>query len=166
MKIGINAGHTKLGKGTGAVKYLNESIENRKIACEVMSQLANTNHEIIPIIIDKSSDNLKDVVNIANKNKLDLLISIHLNAGGGRGCEVYTWQGKKLPQASNIVKNISNLGFVNRGVRDGSGYYIIKKTKMETMIVEVCFVDSESDVKLYQEVGIKKIAEAIVKAIK
>lgn len=165
MKIAINAGHTKIGKGTGACKYLNESVETRKIVCEIMSLLANTEHEVIPIIIDKSTDNLKEVVNIANKEKCDLLISVHLNAGGGRGTEVYTWKGEKTSLAKKANENLSNLGFLNRGIRDGSGFYVIKKTKMETLLIEVCFVDSETDVKLYKELGVKKIANAIAKSI-
>ena len=77
MKIGINAGHTKLGTGTGASKYLNESVENRKIAYELMKQLADTKHEVVPIVVDKSTNNLKEVVDYANKQKCDLFISIH-----------------------------------------------------------------------------------------
>lgn len=39
MKIAINAGHTLRGRGTGAVGYLNEMKENRKIAQRVTQLL-------------------------------------------------------------------------------------------------------------------------------
>lgn len=163
MKICINAGHTKLGKGQGASKYLNESKETRKIVCELMSLLADTKHEVIPAIFDKSDNNLKETVDLANNEKADLFISVHLNAGGGEGVEAYTWKGQQNTKALNICKNISALGFKNRGVKNGSHLYVIKNTKMTSILVECCFVDNLNDKKKYNA---KKIANAIYKAIK
>lgn len=166
MKIVVNAGHTKIGKGIGASKFLVESTETRKIACELMNLLADSDYEVIPAIIDKSNDNLKDAVCIGNDANADIFVSIHLNAGGGQGCEVYTWNGEKLPIATMICENLNNLGFKNRGVKDGSKFYVIRKTKMTAIIIEVCFVDNQHDANLYSKVGTKKIAQAIYNAIR
>lgn len=162
MKIVINAGHTKFGKGTGAVGILNESRETRKIACKVMSYLADTEHEVIPAIFDRSEDNLKQAV--ALSEGADLFISIHLNAGGGQGSEVYTWRGKELPRATKILNNLSMLGFKNRGVKDGSKLYVIRNTKCEALLIEVCFVDNINDANLLK-LKREEIAWAIVKSI-
>lgn len=166
MKIVVNSGHTKLGVGTGANGYLNESKENRKIACELMKLLADTNHEVIPAIIDKSINNLKDAVTLANNKKADLFISIHLNAGGGTGCEAYTYKGAQHKEAVDICKNLAALGFKNRGVKDGTKYYAIKNTTMKAILIEVCFVDNKKDVELYKQLGYTKVAQAIYNAIK
>ncbi len=163
MKIVINAGHTKLGTGTGAVGYLKESIETRKIAYRLMEFLSYTNHEVIPAVFDKSDNNLKDAVNVANKNKADLFISIHLNAGGGTGVECYTWKGKKTEIAKKICEKINILGYKNRGVKDGSHLYVIRKTKCEAVLVECCFLDNEQDCEKYDT---DEIAEAIYNAIR
>lgn len=165
MKIGVNAGHTKLGKGTGAYKYLNESVETRKIAYELMKQLADTKHEVVPIVFDKSENNLKLAVENANKQKCDLFISIHLNAGGGTGSEIYTYKGKKLGQATKILGELNKLGFRNRGIKDGTHLYVVRNTTMTALLVEVCFVDNSSDTQLYKKVGVEKIANAIKKGI-
>lgn len=162
--ICINAGHTKLGnKGFGAKGLLTESVETRKIAYELMKLLASTKHEVIPAVYDVSSNNLKDAVNASNSKNADLFISIHLNAGGGNGVEVYTWKGKKNDYSVNICGNIAKLGFKNRGIKDGSHLYVIKNTKATAILVECCFVDSEKDQKLYNA---EKIAKAIFQAIK
>lgn len=172
MRLVINAGHTKLGKGTGANGYLNESIETRKIAYELMKLLADTSHEVIPAVYDKSSDNLKEVVTLANNKNADLLVSIHLNATGGagrgQGCEVYTWRGNTTTPAVKTCENLSNLGFKNRGVKDGSKYYLLKNTKpsVKTLLIEVCFLDNKQDVELYKQLGYTKVAQAIYNAIK
>lgn len=165
MKVIINVGHTKMGVGTGANGYLNESKETRKIAYELMKLLTDSNHEIIPCVFDKSSNNLKEAVNLANNENADLFVSIHLNAGKGQGSEVYTWKGKKLGQAEKTLKNLNKLGFKNRGIKDGSNLYVIKNTKCDALLIEVCFVDNKSDTTLYNKVGINKIAKAIYNAI-
>ena len=165
MKICVNAGHTKLGTGTGASKYLNESTETRKVAYELMKLLADSKHEVIPAVFDRSSNNLKEAVTLANNEGADLFISIHLNAGGGQGCEAYTWRGQQVAQAVKACSYLKKLGFKNRGVKDGSGLYVIKNTKCTAILIEVCFVDNKADAELFKQIGYTNIAKAIYSAI-
>ena len=165
MRIVINAGHTKLGTGRGANGYLNESKETRKIAYELMKLLTDSNHIVIPAVYDKHNNNLAAAVETANNNDADLFISIHLNAGGGTGCEAYTYKGKQLSQAVKVCKNLAALGFKNRGVKDGSKLYVVKNTTMPAVLIEVCFVDTKADAELFKKVGYNKIAKAIYNAI-
>ena len=165
MRIIINAGHTKIGVGTGALGKLNESIENRKIAYELMKRLADSDHEVIPAVFDKSNNNLKQAVNLSNDNVADLFVSIHLNSGGGHGTEIYTWKGRQTDRAKKVLKNLNVLGFSNRGIKDGSSLYVIKNTKCEAMLIEVCFVGSEIDYSLFKTHGYASIAEAIANGI-
>ena len=163
MRIIINAGHTKSGKGIGAYKYLNESREARRIAYHLLYLLTSTNHEVIPAVYDVSSNNLKEAVTLSNNKAADLFISIHLNAGGGEGVECYTWRGEKNKKALDICNNIAALGYKNRGIKDGSGLYVIKHTKAPAILVECCFIDNKRDTEKYNAY---KMAEAIYNAIK
>lgn len=165
MRIVINAGHTKTGKGTGASGYLNESAETRKIAYELMKLLADSKHEVIPAVYDRSANNLKEAVDLANNENADLFISLHLNAGGGQGCEAFTWRGQQVPQAVKACSFLKNLGFKNRGVKDGSSLYVIKNTKCTAILLEICFVDNKADADLFKRVGYSNIAKAIYNAI-
>jgi N-acetylmuramoyl-L-alanine amidase len=165
MRVVINAGHCKFGKGTGANGVLNESTEARKIAYELMKLLAGSNHEVIPAVFDRSENNLKEAVTLANNKNADLFLSIHLNAGGGQGCEAYTWRGEQVPQAVKACSYLKKLGFKNRGVKDGSGLYVIKNTKAMAVLVEICFVDNKADAELYKQIGVNKIAQSIYNAI-
>lgn len=165
MRIVINAGHTKFGSGTGAKGNLVESIETRKIAYELMKLLADSRHEVIPAVYDRSENNLKAAVDLSNKSNADLFISIHLNAGGGKGCEAYTYKGAKHLEALNACKNLNKLGFLNRGVKDGSHLYVVKNTTAKAILIEVCFVDSLMDNELFKIAGYNKIAKAIFDAI-
>lgn len=170
MKIAINAGHTKQGPGYGAVGLLKESDETRKIVNYLLSYFRRAGHSAVDCTVDKAksqSDYLNKVVNITNKTNADLFISVHFNAfnGKAKGIEVYTYNGKQLSEAINICENLNTYGFVNRGVKDGSNLYVIKKTKMKAILVEVCFIDNKLDVELYKALGPKQIAYAIYNSI-
>lgn len=164
-KIVINAGHTKFGNGTGASGFLIESVETRKIAYELMKLLADSKHEVVPAVFDRSSDNLKETVTLANSEGADLFVSIHLNAGGGAGCEVYTWNGKKTKQAVGVCEELAKLGFKDRGIKKNNSLYVLKKTEMPALLIEVCFVDNKQDYDLYKKLGVSEIAKAIYKGI-
>lgn len=111
------------------------------------------------------SENLSRIVAMANAQPLDLFVSIHFNSGGGRGTEVFTYNAEKFKQAELVCENMAKLGFVNRGIKDGSNLYVVHRTNARAMLVEVCFVDTKSDVDLYNVVGADAIAKAIGDAI-
>lgn len=167
-KIAINAGHTASGAGYGAVGYFKESIETRKIVQELIPLLKKKGHTVIDATVDRAStqlDYLQKSVQIANKAQADMFLTIHLNAGGGQGCEAYTWKCEKVEQAVNMCKQLAAEGFKNRGVKDGSAFYVIKKTTMTAILLEVFFLDNRKDCELYRQKGVKKIAQAIADGI-
>ena len=170
MRIGINAGHTLNGAGSGAVGILNESQETRKVVEHLNALLTNSGHTVVNCTVDKANNQneyLAKVVEMANRQDLDYFISIHFNCAdsNGRGTEVYTYEGRQFQDALEVCQNIASLGFKNRGVKDGSGLYVVKKTKAKSMLIECCFIDNQADVDLYNKIGSKGIAEAIYKAL-
>ena len=107
------------------------------------------------------------MVQQANREDLEWFISIHFNAasGQGRGVEVYTYEGRQYQDALDVCNNISNLlGIPNRGVKVGTGLYVINKTKAKSMLIEVCFVDSD-DANKYLGIGHDAVANTIVNAL-
>lgn len=168
IKIAVNAGHTISGKGKGAVGYINESMETRKVVAALIPLLEAKGHKVVDATVETAwSQNayLRKAVEIANNSKADIFVSIHFNAGGGNGCEAYTWKGEKVKQAVKICDNLSKHGFRNRGVKNGSGFYVIRNTTMTAILVEICFVDTKRDCDLYKKVGVAKIAQAIADGI-
>nr|DAH98926.1 MAG TPA: Cell wall hydrolase autolysin [Caudoviricetes sp.] len=167
MNIGINDGHTLRGAGTGAVGIIKEGEHTRLVGEEVRRLLKEKGNTVYNCTVDYAStvnESLSLVVQQANREDLDWFISIHFNAGGGQGVEVYTYEGRQYQDAIDVCKNISALGFINRGVKAGTGLYVIRKTKAKSMLIEVCFVDTE-DANKYLQVGYKAIAKAIVDAL-
>lgn len=103
MKIGINCGHTLTGQpGCGAIGFIDESVEVRRVGKSLMSLLRRSGHTVIDCTNDyasSTSENLSKIVSMANAQTLDLFVSIHFNSGGGHpamreyGTEEYEYLG-------------------------------------------------------------------------
>lgn len=171
MVVGINCGHTISGAGYGAVGIIKESDHTRLVGHDLMDLLRQAGVTVIDCTIDQAaaqSEYLSKAVALANNQDLDLFISIHFNASAshtGHGVEVYTYEGRQYQDALDVCSRISALGFTNRGVKAGTGLYVLRKTKAKAMLIEVCFCDNEEDVNRYISVGHDRIAEAVCKAI-
>lgn len=171
MIVGINCGHTKSGAGYGAVGIIKESEHTRLVGQALMSLLRTAGVTVVDCTIDQAdtqNEYLAAAVALANRQELDWFISIHFNASKehtGHGTEVFTYEGRQYQDALDVCANLSELGFTNRGVKAGTGLYVIRKTKAKSMLIEVCFCDNQEDASLYQNIGAEGIAKAIYKGI-
>lgn len=172
MKISINCGHTMTGAGYGAVSgKFKESNITRAVGKELIRLLKAKGHTVYDSTVDKASTQnayLKETVRLANSKDIDLFISLHCNASGSHsanGVEVYTYKGKKLDKAVHVCYELSLKGFKNRGIKDGSNLYVVKNTKASAMLIELFFLDNVTDQNLYNKIGYKTMARAIVNAI-
>ncbi len=172
MMIGINCGHTISGAGYGAAGIIKESEHTRLVGHALMNLLKAAGVTVIDCTIDQANtrnEYLAAAVALANRQELDWFISIHFNAStsrAGHGVEVYTYEGRQYQDALDVCANLSALGFTNRGVKAGSGLYVIRKTKAKSMLIEVCFCDNQQDIDTYQAAGgAQGVAKAIYKAI-
>ena len=167
MKISVNAGHTISGAGYGSVGLIKESTWTRIIAYKVMAEMSRRGHTVYNATVDTAKTTnqyLQKTVNLADANKCDYFVSIHLNASKdhkGQGTEVWTYKGVKYKKAVGICKELEKLGFKNRGVKDGSNLYVVKNTRDVALLVEVFFCDNGEDVKRASNYDYEKIAMAI-----
>ena len=157
---------------SGAVGIINESIETRVLGNKVISLLQKQGHKVINCTVDypkSNSDSINQRINKANAQPSDLFVSIHFNSGGGKGVEILTVNAKYMIEADRVLKGMEKLGFRNRGIKTaltstGSKVGVVHRTRSKAMLIEVCFVDTQSDVDLYRK-NIDKIAEIIVEGI-
>lgn len=134
----------------------------------------------IPVAITRDSDTTlspTDRVNtILNKfgNSSDvILISNHVNSGGGEGAEVIYALKNRDTLAKRILENIGAAGqetrkyYQRRLPSDTSkDYYFIHRNtgNLEPLIVEYGFIDDTKDVEFLKE-NYKELAEAVISAV-
>ena len=134
----------------------------------------------IPVAITRDSDTTlspTDRVNtILNKfgNSSDvILISNHVNSGGGEGAEVIYALRNRDTLAKRILENIGAAGqetrkyYQRRLPSDTSkDYYFIHRNtgNLEPLIVEYGFIDNTKDVEFLKE-NYEELAEAVISAV-
>lgn len=134
----------------------------------------------VPVAITRDSDTTlspTDRVNtILNKfgNSSDvILISNHVNSGGGEGAEVIYALRNRDTLARRILENIGAAGqetrkyYQRRLPSDTSkDYYFIHRNtgNLEPLIVEYGFIDNTKDVEFLKE-NYKELAEAVIAAV-
>lgn len=163
--LNVHGGHNF--NVSGAYGYFSETTEDRKVKDIVISKLRSLNFTVYDCTDDKGktqNEILKNIVSKCNAHTVDLDISIHFNAsnGEGHGVEILQYSNKTQEVAQNISNAIAELGFKNRGVKQRTDLYVLKKTKAPAILIECCFCDSEIDASLYNA---DKMADAIVKGL-
>ena len=134
----------------------------------------------VPVAITRDSDTTlspTDRVNtILNKfgNSSDvILISNHVNSGGGEGAEVIYALRNRDTLARRILENIGTTGQTTRKYYQrrlpsdtSKDYYFIHRNtgNLEPLIVEYGFIDDTKDVEFLKE-NYKELAEAVISAV-
>lgn len=166
MRICLDFGHTLQGGDTGAIGCGRKEQDcTREIGYKLKTKLEALGHQVKVVSVDSAtslSSSLATRVGNANNWGGDLYVSIHLNAGGGHGTEVFTYKGREMSYARNVLNNICNdFGYTNRGLK-GASLYVTNHTNMPAFLIECCFIDSQSDMAKYDA---EKFANAICKGI-
>jgi len=154
-KFVISSGHG-LHVG-GASGVINEVEEARKVVDALASVLFQRGFSVTTFHDNSStsqSENLNTIVNFHNSQSRDLDISCHFNAycetEKPMGCEVlYVTQEDLARTLSNGIATAGS--FIDRGPKYRSDLAFLNGTDMPAVLLEICFVDSETDCSLYQE---------------
>lgn len=168
----ISAGH--YGKMTGASGYMDEGEETVSLVQGLGKKLRQKGVKV-NVIIDKQSknqqQNLAYIVKQHNATQRELDVSIHFNSAPtqqkeGIGTEVLYVNPSMSSFAQKMCSEIAKAGkFKNRGAKQRTNLVFLNGTQKKAIIIEVCFVNSEQDVKLYRS-NKNQIIEAIAETLK
>lgn len=161
MKFGIDIGHN-CPPDTGAVGVKKEDDLTKAVGTKLMQKLSAAGHSVInctPTTATSVTDSLRQRVNKANNNSVDIFVSVHFNAFNGQanGTEIFAISNTSKAIARSVLNEIIKLGFKNKGVKSAP-FFVLKNTQMPAILVECCFCDSQTDMGRFDA---EKMAEAI-----
>lgn len=168
MKYFIDYGHG--GNDSGAVggSVLEKNI-NKLVGERVKFHLERHGQTVILTRNNDETVSLQERVNIINKNKCDLGISIHCNSFSDtsvQGIETYTWGNKSREKllANKVHKELINakLYYKNRGLKESQ--FTILSPDIPCILIELGFISNELDRKLILD-NIESFAITITKGL-
>lgn len=157
---------------------------NRDIVCRIVEKLQADGIPYRVLVPEENDVSLTERAKRANEyakefNGKAYVLSIHANAGGGTGWEVYTSPGQTPSDAiATVFFEEAGREFVPDGWRMRSDYsdgdpdkeaqfYILTKTTCPAVLTENFFMDTEKDCRfIMSEDGRERIANMHVAAIK
>ncbi|WP_419890741.1 N-acetylmuramoyl-L-alanine amidase [Paenibacillus xylanexedens] len=171
FKVLIDPGHG--GKDPGAVDngILEKDIA-LKVSLGIKARLEAT-YEDVQVLLSRSTDvflELKERTNKANGAGADILVSIHCNAGGGKGgFETFRYtsaSANSVKLQETLHKAImSKLGGIDRGQK-AQNLHMVRESKMPAVLTENLFVDVAADAdRLKQASVINAIIDGHVQGI-
>ena len=119
------------------------------------------------------SDRIKKILSFFGNNPNVVVISNHLNAGGGTGAEVIYALRNNSILANSILNNIGSTGQTTRRIYQRrlpsdttkDYYYILRETgQIEPLIIEYGFIDNDKDVEFLKN-NYKELAEGVIRSI-
>ncbi|MBO5338198.1 MAG: N-acetylmuramoyl-L-alanine amidase [Clostridia bacterium] len=160
IKIYIDQGHNPRSPNTGAE---GNGLREQDITYEVGTILAqllrqNGNFEVrlsrptpTTQLGTSNASSLRVRVDDANSWGADYFVSIHTNASSqssANGTEVlvYRQPSTSAELAEDILENVTEItGLQSRGVKSRPGLYVLRKTTMPAVLVELGFITNPSD---------------------
>lgn len=169
----VDPGHGGKDPGAGETGYSNvpEKTLVLAIAKDVNTLLKAQGAKVVMTRTGDTFIELDERAAMADRNKVDLLISIHADSNRDRtisGASIYISRSALSMSrriANSIHKSLHSAGIFSRGVRQAD-FRVIAKHSRPAVLVETGYLTNASDAKLLNTPGYRtKIAKAIVAGI-
>lgn len=177
----VDPGHGGKDIGTESSKNTpngKNNVYEKDVALEIAKKVASklSKYNDIEVLITRTDDtfvSLVDRMNLANSQKVDISVSVHLNAEAGgntaSGVETYYRRGATdgSKELAEIVQSsiVSHVEARDRGAR-AENYDMVKGVTMPAILIETGFLTSpEEEKKLTGNKYQEQMAEGIVQGI-
>lgn len=174
-KVVIDPGHG--GRDPGAIWKRGEPTEkeiNLDIALKVRDLLMSARHQVVMTRDEDVDLSLKERVLVGNRPDVSCFVSIHTNSAISvrpKGFECYYYlgseEGRRLAEliSQEYRKSLPSIAF--RGIKPNRSLYVLRKTRVPAVLVEVGFISNAEDRNiLYDEEMRGKIASGIASGIR
>lgn len=173
----IDAGHGGYDPGKIGVNKALEKDINLQIAEKVKKYLEENEIEVVMTreedIMEKTKlSDMQKRVSVINKTKPAIAVSIHQNSYSDSrvtGAQVFYYKGSEAGKeaATLMQEELKKLNSENvREIKENNNFYMLKKTKVPTIIVECGFLSNAQEAdKLLSEEYQNALAESICSGI-
>lgn len=150
---GVTAGKRtpKFSDGT----FMYENAFNKAVVKYLDEHLRRNGFRTLLVAPTDADTPLADRTNLANAKGADLYVSVHANASAGTwgnwgGTETYVWPSGESKRIGSIIHKhlMGGTALRDRGVKDGSHLWEIRKPTMPAVLVEAAFMDNQTEAKL------------------
>lgn len=166
MRIAVSIGHGLNDPGAVNGEYV-EHLHAYMIAW-YLKEFIN-DHEFISCF-QPLAGKIKSINSLHSVKPLDLAVEIHFNSSAetnANGTETLYYSTKNKRLAERISLSIaSSIGLRNRGAVKRTNLGFLKQTNCPALIIEVMFISSPVDLSAIDLTFHRRVAEAIVEAMK
>lgn len=152
-KIFIDPGHG--GNDPGGV---GNGLKEKDVVLKIAKKLRDIlkNEYGVNVKMSRTTDkflSLRERTNMANAWGADYFVSIHTNAGGGKGYEDFIYNGVSSNSKSAKYRNAlhgevsKRCRMTNRGKKKAN-FHVLRESKMPACLTECGFIDNANDAKL------------------
>lgn len=167
MHIAIAGGHSANARGASGL--IDEYDCDRAFVAHLVPAFEGQGWGVTDCSNDAGTVNgeLAEECRAANESGADLFIAVHFNSGGGTGTEVWYHPGSSAESYAESVSAelASALGLRNRGPKATMGLYVLNRTTMPAILVEVCFVDTKQDADAWHATSWDALVGAVVRGL-
>ena len=178
-RIILDAGHGGSDGGTQADGNRSNVIEKDVNLAVVLRMKALLEDLGVEVLLTREADetlSLDERVGIANSIEADLYVSIHCNyyeddaSISGLECYYYEESDSGKQYAEKILEKIEDSGKVETRNAKESEFYVLKRTKVPAVLVELGYLSNAKDCQLliedkYQENLANELVEGILEAL-
>lgn len=175
----IDAGHGGYDPGKIGVNKALEKDINLQISEKIKRYLEESGIEVVmtrekDIMEETKLTDMQKRVSLINKTKPVIAVSIHQNSysdSSVTGAQVFYYKGSEVGKeaATLMQEELKKLNSENvREIKENNNFYMLKKTKVPTIIVECGFLSNAQEAEKlvseeYQEVLAETISGGIIK---
>ncbi len=167
----LDPGHG--GYDPGAVAFgLEEKTLNLKLALAVADDLPG-----VKVLLTRDRDlfvSLADRVALSRRARPDLFLSLHANAGGGRGFESFISSSlpaghrafiKQKALHGEVMRALKPFEIIDRGLKRAA-FYVLRHNPHPAVLIESLFIDNEREAGLWRDKNFTgSLAKGVVSGI-
>jgi N-acetylmuramoyl-L-alanine amidase len=136
-------------------KFMYENAFNKAVVKYLDAHLKRCGFRTLLVAPTDADTPLATRTNLADAKGVDLYVSVHANAAAGTwgswgGTETYVWPSGESKRIGSIIHKhlMGGTPLRDRGVKDGSHLWEIRKPKAPSVLVEAAFMDNQTEAKL------------------